>query len=218
MPDLAIVVGAGPGLGAALCRRFARGGCTLAPVARDTARLAELCAQIEESGGTARPFAADVADFASLTTAIRSASDWAGPPGVLIYNVSRFVPKSPLELTPEELDTELRVSATAALAATQAALPLMPDGGTVLWTGSGTALRPQAGKGSPSLAAGKSAMRGLALASAEAFHERGLNFRTITINGAIKEGTPFAPDKIAEAFWEAHASPDWQPEIVFEGR
>jgi NAD(P)-dependent dehydrogenase (short-subunit alcohol dehydrogenase family) len=221
MPDLAIVIGAGPGLGAALTRRFARGGCAVAPMARDSGRLTELCAQIEAEGGLARPFAADSADFDSLRAAIHEAIAWAGPPAALIYNVSRFLARGPLELDPETLDAELRISATAALAATQGVVPEMQAAGrgTVLWTGGGTALRPQGGSGSPSLTAGKSAMRGLALASAQALHEAGINFRTITINGAIKADTPFAPDRIAEAFWAAFDAPReaWVAEETFDG-
>ncbi|ROT98073.1 SDR family NAD(P)-dependent oxidoreductase [Histidinibacterium lentulum] len=221
MPDLAIVIGAGPGLGAAITRRFAQGGCAVAPVARDAGRLEALCAEIEAAGGTARPFAADSADFDSLRAAIAGASAWAGPPAALIYNVSRFLAVGPLDLEPETLDSELRISATAALAATQAVAPAMQAAGrgTVLWTGGGTALRPQGGSGSPSLTSGKSAMRGLALASAKALHGAGINFRTITINGAIKEGTPFAPDLIAEAFWAAFDAPReaWVAEETFDG-
>jgi len=59
----------------------------------------------------------------------------------------------------------------------------------------------------------------LALASAAAFHDLGIHFATITVNGAIKSGTPYAPEAIAERFWQAHLAPrpDWTGEILFDG-
>ena len=64
-------------------------------------------------------------------------------------------------------------------------------------------------------AAGKT----VALASAAAFHDLGIHFATITVNGAIKSGTPYAPEAIAERFWQAHIAPrpDWTGAILFDG-
>jgi NAD(P)-dependent dehydrogenase (short-subunit alcohol dehydrogenase family) len=220
MAEAVIVVGVGPGLGAALVRRFAAGGYAVAALARDAGRLDGLAAETAAAGQTVRGFPADVADFDSLRAGIAAAIAAFGPPRVLIYNVSEWIPAEGPELDPERLDHELRICATSALVATQAALPAMrAAGGTVLWTGGGTALRPQASRASPALAAGKSAMRGLALASAAAFHDLGIHFATITVNGAIKSGTPYAPEAIAERFWQAHLAPrpDWTGEILFDG-
>ncbi|MCA8878759.1 MAG: SDR family NAD(P)-dependent oxidoreductase [Rhodobacteraceae bacterium] len=220
MAGLAIVIGAGPGLGAALARRFARGGFDVAAVARDARRLDGLAREIRAAGGRAEGFSADVTDFASIRRAVMAAAETFGPPRVLIYNVSQWVPAEAPDLDPEILDLQLRICATSALAATQAVLPAMRgDGGTVLWTGGGLALRPQNGRASPALTAGKSAMRGLALATAPALHDIGINFATITVNGAIAPDTRFAPDRIAERFWQAHEAPrsDWTGEIIFDG-
>lgn len=220
MAGLAIVVGVGPGLGAALTRRFAAGGFAVAALAREAGRLDALSAEIAAAGGTAKGYAADVGDFASLRTAIAAAIADFGPARVLVYNVSQWIPAEAPLLDPALLEAELRVCATAALVATQAVLPVMGEtGGSVFWTGGGTALRPQNSRASPALAAGKSAMRGLALASAPAFHDLGIHFATITVNNAIKPGTPFAPERIAERFWQAHLAPreDWQGEILFDG-
>lgn len=220
----AVVVGVGPGLGAALVRRFAAGGLQVSALARGGPRLdalaAELSAELAAGGGSVRGFAADVADFDSLRAGIAAATDAFGPPRVLVYNVSQWIPAEGPDLDPVLLDHELRICATSALVATQAVLPAMrASGGCVIWTGGGTALRPQNSRASPALAAGKSAMRGLALASAPAFHDLGIHFTTITINGAIAPGTPYAPDRIAERFWQAHLAPRaaWTGEILFDG-
>lgn len=217
----AVVVGVGPGLGAALVRRFAAGGLQVSALARGGPRLDALAAELAGGGGSVRGFAADVADFDSLRAGIAAATDAAGPPRVLIYNVSQWIAAEGPDLDPALLDLELRICATSALVATQAVLPAMRSagGGSVIWTGGGTALRPQNSRASPALAAGKSAMRGLALASAAAFQDLGIHFTTITINGAIAPGTPYAPDLIAERFWQAHLAPRaaWTGEILFDG-
>ncbi len=43
---------------------------------------------------------------------------------------------------------------------------------------------------------------------------------TVTVAGAVKRGTAFDPDLIAEKFWELHAQAagQWQVEVVFDGK
>jgi NAD(P)-dependent dehydrogenase (short-subunit alcohol dehydrogenase family) len=96
-----------------------------------------------------------------------------------------------------------------ALAATQAVWPAMREAGrgTVLWTGGGLALAPQYGAAVPALTAAKSALRGLAFAAAPELAASGVRLATITIAGVVAPGGPFDPDRIAEAFWAAHAAP-----------
>ena len=81
------------------------------------------------------------------------------------------------------------------------------------------ALIPQQSAIAAATATGKAALRGLALASANSFHDRGIDFSTITVNGTINEGSPFAPARTAEAFWDAHTAPreDRVAERVFDG-
>ena len=47
----------------------------------------------------------------------------------------------------------------------------------------------------------------------------GIHAATITIAGAVKPGTDFDPDRIAELFWTAHTDPKdaWQIEYSFTG-
>ena len=56
-PGTCIIVGVGPGLGAALARRFAKGGHGVAVAARNCEKLAELVTEIEGAGGTAKAYA-----------------------------------------------------------------------------------------------------------------------------------------------------------------
>jgi len=62
--ETALIVGVGPGLGAALARRFARCGMKVAMVARSPDKLASLAAEL---AGTARAYACDAADEHAVT-------------------------------------------------------------------------------------------------------------------------------------------------------
>lgn len=223
MADVAVILGAGPGLGAALARRFAEGGFDIALIARSGDKLAVLADEIAAGTGRAvRGFSADATDPGEVGAAIGRIAAEMGAPAVLIHNASRWIGASATELDPGLLASELALGPVAALAASQAVLPGMEarGGGTILWTGSRMGLAPEeAGGPAPALAAAKTALRGLALASAAAFRERGVTFATVTINGGIKEGTGFDPAAIAAAFWQVHAAgPGGTPaEVVFEG-
>jgi NAD(P)-dependent dehydrogenase (short-subunit alcohol dehydrogenase family) len=215
------VCGAGPGNGLAIARRFAREGFAAALLARRQAALDEMAAAIAEGGGTARGFAADLTDEAALRAALARAAAEMGPPGVLVYNASVWVPAAAMALAPADFAAELALDVTGALIATQAVFPAMRDAGrgTVLYTGNGSALTPERGGKAPGLTVGKSALRALALAIAPELAAAGIHLATVTIAGTVKRGGRFDPDKIAEVFWELHAEPrgEWTVERVFRG-
>lgn len=218
MSDLAIIVAAGPGVGSAVARRFAADGLRLAVLSRRQDAMDALAADL---GGGARGFAADAADPASLEAALGAVVAAMGPPKLLVYNASLWRETPGLTLAPEGLEADLRLCVTGALVSAKAVQPAMTaaSGGTILWTGGGLALAPQFGAPVPALAAGKSALRGLTFAMADAFAAEGIHLCTVTIAGTVAPGTPFDPEKIAEAFVAMHAQPReaWTTEQIFTG-
>ena len=78
MPTIAII-GAGPGLGAAVARRFAREGYSIALISRDQTKLDALARQLQNEGATAHGYAADVRDGAALESALERAAADLGP-------------------------------------------------------------------------------------------------------------------------------------------
>lgn len=222
MADVAAILGVGPNLGQALVRRFAKGGCDVAMLARDGDRLADLGAEIaDETGRTIKGFSADATDFSSLRSALDEITEEMEPPAIFIHSVSRWIEARAPDLDPDRLMSELALSAGAALVGSQAVLPAMEAAGrgTILWTGSRMALHPAGSAVATATTTGKAALRGLALASAKSFHDRGINFCMVTVDGTIEDGTPLAPAKVAEAFWQAHTAPrdDWVAERIFDG-
>jgi NAD(P)-dependent dehydrogenase (short-subunit alcohol dehydrogenase family) len=213
---LAVVVGAGPGLGLAVAARFAVEGFRLALVARnpdklDTSALA---------GAPALLAAADVGDPVALRAAFATIRAEAGDPTVLVYNTSLWVPGKPTELDYDAFVTGLRVGAAGALVAVQEVAPAMRAAGrgTILLTGSSLALRAPAT--SAGLAPAKAALRSLALTMALELSPDGIHVATVTIAGVMAAGTYYDPALIAQVYWDLHLEgvdpPDgWRSEVLY---
>ena len=219
----AIILGAGPGLGQALSRRFAAGGFDVAMLARDGSRLNALSREVaEETGRRVYGYPVDATDLVGLSASLERVTGDMGPASVFIHSVSRWIPGRTPDIDPATLMAEMALSVGAALLGSQHVLAGMEAAGegTILWTGSRMGLHPDRNAAAPALGASKCAMRALALSGAKDFHNRGVNFATVTIDGTIKPGTAFDPRAIADAFWEVHAAPreDWVAERIFTGR
>jgi NAD(P)-dependent dehydrogenase (short-subunit alcohol dehydrogenase family) len=91
----AVVIGYGPGVGAAVARAFAGDGCTFALVARNPDKLRTAALELNERGHDAAGFAADAGDEASLTSALAEARGRFGAPDVLVYNAAHWRPGLP---------------------------------------------------------------------------------------------------------------------------
>jgi NAD(P)-dependent dehydrogenase (short-subunit alcohol dehydrogenase family) len=219
MTDLAIIAGVGPGVGAAVARRFAAGGFRVAIIARDMGRLAAMAPEITPDAGRLAPYAADLSDHHAVRDVITSIMASHGRPSVLVWNAAIWAEDAALSVSPDDMDRQFRLGLTAAVTAIQTAAPSMiGGGGTVLLTGGGLALAPQYGGAVPALTAVKSALRGFVHASAPEFAAQGLQLGTVTIAGQVAPGTAFDPDRIAQAFWMMHDSAEPMVEHVFDGR
>src|SRR3954452_6234436 len=115
------LIGAGPGLGRAIAERYAHGGFSVGLIARDARRLQEQASLIRARGQGAATASGDAGDAKSLRTAIANVeSQLDGPTTVLIYNAVAFSPGTPLQLSPETIQSDYRINVTGALVAAQA--------------------------------------------------------------------------------------------------
>ena len=80
--DTVMIVGAGPGLGQALARVFARAGHPIALFARQRERLDTLVAELRSENVRVSGYGADVTNADELRSAIKRAADELGPPSV----------------------------------------------------------------------------------------------------------------------------------------
>jgi short-subunit dehydrogenase len=212
------VVGAGPGLGAAIARRFGREGYHLALLARRLESLEEQTQAFKSSGIEAEAFQADASEPSSLENAFQRVQQQLGNPEVLVYNAAALKPGRLKDLTSEDLVQDFKVNLVGAMVAVQQVVAGMREQkrGTILLTGGGLALEP-----SPqyvSLSIGKAAIRNFCFSLAKELERDGIHVATVTIAGFIRPGTKFAPDAIADTYWQLHSQEKaaWQREIVYQ--
>ncbi len=215
--SIAVIVGIGPGLGAALARRFARGGMDVALMARSDANLAPVAAEVRALGRRAAPIAMDAGDAASVTAAFARARAELGDADVLVYNAGAFKMGGLLDVSVEEFERCLRINCTGGFLAAREVLGGMAarGRGTVIFTGATASLRGSASFSC--LAVGKFGLRALAQSMAREFGPKGVHVAHVVIDGQIDTprlrqmaptrdvATMLAPDALAETYWQLHA-------------
>ena len=212
-----LVVGAGPGVGAAVARRFGRAGYDAALLARGQKRLVSLTAALAELGITATWASVDITAPSALTEAITTVGQRAGRIDVLHFNPSVFREKDPLALSAGELLEDVHLGAASLLTAVQAARLFMPEGGRVLATGSMAADRPW--HRAASLGVQKAALRNLVRSLDATLAPDGIRAASLTVAGTLGESAAFTPDRIADALFDLAGTPseDWEPEVTYRG-
>ncbi len=223
MNESCFVVGVGPGLGAAIARRFARGGFSIGLVSRSEKSTAPVAAQIAAAGGKSASAHADVGDEASLNAAIATLTTALGAPSVLVYNASGYGIASFLDITVKDFETSFRTSCVGAVIAAKAVLPSMVarGAGTLLFTGATASVRGSA-RFAP-FAAGKFALRAVAQSIAREFGPKGVHAAHVIIDGQVDSeaarargaSNVLAPDDVAETYFQlqAQGKSAWAQEI-----
>ena len=132
---VAVITGANSGIGLASAKRFASEGARLFMTGR---RQAELDKAVAEVGHDARGVQGDVANLADLDRLYRVVREEAGRIDVLLANAGggELMPLS--DVTEEHYDRTFATNVKGTLFTVQKALPLLPDGASVILTGSTT--------------------------------------------------------------------------------
>jgi NAD(P)-dependent dehydrogenase (short-subunit alcohol dehydrogenase family) len=204
--ETALIVGAGPGLGASLARRFAKDGVRVALAARDTGKLSALVA---ETG--AKAYGCDAVVPAQVAGLFKSVTADLGEPDIVVYNASNRVRGPIVDLDPEAVLTAIKISCYGGfLVAQQAARQMAPRGnGAIFLTGASAGVKGY--PNSSTFAMGKFGLRGLAQSLARELHPQNIHVAHFVIDGGIRrENDPRAergpdgllePDSIAETYY-----------------
>ena len=223
----AAIVGVGPGLGAAIARRFAQQGLHVFCMARSAEYLEQLAASINESGGSAAALVADVADIASIEAAFASISKEAHI-DVLVYNASPPFRMAPfLSSSNDDLVRALQLGCVGAAACARLVLPGMLERGhgAILYTGATGSLR--GGKMLSTFSAGKFAGRALIQSLAREFGPQGIHCAHVVVDGLIDTehvrhlmpnadpATMIKPDELSMVYWNLYKQPKsiWTQEV-----
>jgi len=207
---VAVVTGVGPGLGAALARRFAK-GYAVAINARKPDFLHSLAAEIRGAGGQVLETPGDIGDPAQISAIFKMIHERLGCPEVLLYNAGSGQFGSIADISVEQYEKDWRVNALGAFACAKEVAPHMikHGHGVMLFTGATAGVK--AGARSVSFGPAKFAMRGLAQSLARDLGPRGIHVAWINVDGSIdipgrKVGNYTSedmlnPDAIAETYW-----------------
>jgi NAD(P)-dependent dehydrogenase (short-subunit alcohol dehydrogenase family) len=123
---VAIVTGAGRGIGRAIARKFAAEGAVVALAARTAAEINAVAEEIRGAGGAAIAVAADVAQEADCKRIVKAARDAFGAIHILVNNAGMYGPVKPVEqVTAAEWDEVMAVNLRSAFLLSGLVLPIM---------------------------------------------------------------------------------------------
>ncbi|MCR9126471.1 MAG: SDR family NAD(P)-dependent oxidoreductase [Rhodobacteraceae bacterium] len=225
---VALVVGAGDYIGAAIARRFAREGFTLCLARRNGDKLAPLVAEIEAMGATAHAFTMDARQEDSTAEVFARIESEIGPLDVVIFNVGGNVRFPILETTARVFRKVWEMACLAGFfTGREAARHMVPRGrGCIFFTGASASLRGNAGYAA--FAAGKSGLRAMAQSLARELGPAGIHVAHLVIDAgvdtafvrdilasqgkevaALPPHTLMSPDSVGDAYWALYnQSPD----------
>ena len=134
---VALVTGGSRGIGAAVVRRLANDGATVAfSYAASEGRAKALVAEIEKTGGTTLAIQADSADADAVKGAVAQTVDRFGRLDILVNNAGILIGGIVDDYPLHDFDRMVAVNVRAVFVAVQAAVPQLGRGGRIITTGS----------------------------------------------------------------------------------
>lgn len=237
------VVGAGPGIGEAVARRFAAEGYVTALLARTEDKLQSICHRIEKEfgQGISRYYLTDLRNEEQVISSFNAIRTELGSVQVLVYNAGarRVNGRAVLDTTTEEFESFTKINLFGAFWSSKCVLPdmLAAGRGTIIFTGATGSLRGMPGLSS--FSPGKFGLRSLAQIITREYQSRGIHTSHIIIDGPVdgkliggvkrrqwlrdgdKEKLEEAdayiaqPDDLAQMYWYLHSQPrsSWTQEL-----
>ena len=219
MKGSVIIIGAGPGLGSSLARKFAKEGHHIFAVRRErhSEELNSLCDEIKESGGSATAIPSDAREEEQVISLFSEVAK-SGPIDCVVFNIGANVFFSIEETTSRVFRKIWEMGTFAGFLVGREAAKHMKDKGTIIFTGATASMR--GGSGFAAFSSAKFGLRAVAQSLARELGPKGIHVAHTVIDGAIdhpwiKENFPdiyklkevdgiLNPDDIAEAYYNLH--------------
>ena len=185
---IAVIVGAGSGLSAAIARAYTAEGLTCVLAARRTDKLKALCAEIN-----ATAIACDCAQPDQVDTLFAQVDKLCAAPAVVVFNASARVRGPLIELDRVKVAEAITTSAYGGFLVGQAATKRMlaQQAGTIIFTGASASVKGYAL--SATFAMGKFALRGLAQSMARELAPQNIHVAHVVIDGGISSAERLVP-------------------------
>lgn len=122
---VALITGAGSGLGEAAARAFAGAGCAIACVDIQQAEIERVCRDLDEQGTACLAFPCDIQDAAAISEVTRRAGEWAGHLDILVNCAAIDYTCSVEEMSVEQWDREIAVNLRGPFLFARAVFPWM---------------------------------------------------------------------------------------------
>ena len=219
MKGSVIIIGAGPGLGSSLARKFAKEGHHVFVVRRErhSEELNSLCDEIKEFGGSATAIPSDAREEEQVISLFSEVAK-SGPIDCVVFNIGANVFFSIEETTSRVFRKIWEMGTFAGFLVGREAAKHMKDKGTIIFTGATASMR--GGSGFAAFSSAKFGLRAVAQSLARELGPKGIHVAHTVIDGAIdhpwiKENFPdiyklkevdgiLNPDHIAEAYYNLH--------------
>ncbi|MBY9078581.1 SDR family NAD(P)-dependent oxidoreductase [Paenibacillus sp. HN-1] len=204
------IVGAGPGLGLSLAKKFGANGFKVALISRNQDKLSKMIEELGELHIEARAFVADVNDLAALKLAIQAAKSAFGSIEVLEFSPYAGWEKFThvLETTPQSVLEQIHSFLLPAILSVNEVLPEMIQNGAgaLLFTTGISAMHPLAMVGNGGIV--MSGIRNYATNLHNELKEKGVFVGHLSIGTMIQAGTTGDPDVIAAAWYNLFEKKD----------
>jgi NAD(P)-dependent dehydrogenase (short-subunit alcohol dehydrogenase family) len=191
---VALVTGAGQGIGRGIALALAGEGASVALMGRTVATLDQVAAEIAERGAKAVAIVGDVADGADCTSAVAETVAQFGALDVLVNNAQAFAFGSVADIDLADVEAGWQSGPMGTLRLMRAALPHLREGGAVVNVSS-SATSDGDGAGTGAYAAAKAAIEALSRAAAVEWADEG-----VRVNVVI----PFSRTQSVEAVLSAY--------------
>jgi len=222
---VALVTGAGRGIGRAVALELAAGGARVGLLARSRGQLEDVAETVRDFGGVAAVLPADLADPEAVAEAVARAKEALGPIDILINNAAVVQPVGPtVTASPSAWSSAFAVNVDAPFLLAQAVLPSMLESrwGRIVNVSSGIAANPGAMVGMNTYAATKSALEAHTLNLAAELVGTGVTvnaYRPGSVDTAMQEWIRGqSPDEIGKALHERFLASFEQGSLITPAR
>jgi len=213
MTNSIMIIGAGPGIGQAVAEKFGREGWHVVLTARNADRLTGLSRTLSGQGLHVSTLQADATDPIALRKAVAEGDRMSGGLTAVLFNAAFVREQDLFSMRDDEVTDDLATNVAAGLHTIRASVELFgARGGTILVTGGGLAVSPQAGYAS--LGLGKAALRNVVEGLAGPLAERGIRIAVATIATLVGPGSTEAREA-ADIIWTLATDPTAGWEAVY---